>query len=63
MRSEILAEAFKFSDEMQISILEIEHKILTLMCKEHLKSNILNRIQDEIEYQSFSLSEARCLHK
>ncbi|WP_055076145.1 GDP-mannose 4,6-dehydratase [Pseudanabaena sp. 'Roaring Creek'] len=58
-RPEILGEAFNFSNEIQISVLEIVRKILTLMDKEHLQPTILNQAHNEIEHQYLSAAKAR----
>jgi len=60
-RPEILGEAFNFSNELQISVVEIVHKILILMGKEHLHPQILNQAQNEIEHQYLSAAKARQL--
>lgn len=60
-RSEILGEAFNFSNELQISVLELVHKILNLMDKPHLEPTILNQAQHEIKHQYLSAAKARKL--
>lgn len=60
-RPEILGEAFNFSNELQISVLELVHKILKLMGKPHLEPTILNQAQNEIKHQYLSAAKARKL--
>lgn len=60
-RPEILGEAFNFSNELQISVLELVHKILKLMSKPHLEPTILNQAQNEIKHQYLSAAKARKL--
>lgn len=58
-RSEILGEAFNFSNELQISVLELVQKILKLMDKSELKPIILNQAKNEIVHQYLSAVKAR----
>ena len=60
-RPEILGEAFNFSNEIQVSVLEIVRKILILMGKEHLEPQVLNQAQNEIKHQYLSAAKARQL--
>ncbi|NUN63498.1 NAD-dependent epimerase/dehydratase family protein [Pseudanabaena biceps] len=60
-RPEILGEAFNFSNEIQVSVLEIVRKILILMDKEHLEPKVLNQAQNEIKHQYLSAAKARQL--
>ena len=60
-RPEILGEAFNFSNEIQVSVLEIVRKILILMGKEHLEPKVLNQAQNEIKHQYLSAAKARQL--
>lgn len=60
-RPEILGEAFNFSNELQISVLELVHKILKLMGKPHLEPTILNQAHNEIKHQYLSAAKARKL--
>jgi CDP-glucose 4,6-dehydratase len=57
----IHGEAFNFSNELQISVLELTHKILKLMGREDLKPTILNQAEHEIKHQYLSASKARDL--
>jgi CDP-glucose 4,6-dehydratase len=58
-RSEILGEAFNFSNELQISVLQIVKEILQLMGKNHLEPLILNEAKNEIKHQYLSAEKAR----
>ena len=60
-RSEILGEAFNFSNEIQVSVLEIVRKILQLMGKEDLEPKILNQATNEIKHQYLSAEKAKTL--
>ncbi|SHI52644.1 CDP-glucose 4,6-dehydratase [Geosporobacter subterraneus DSM 17957] len=56
----IYGEAFNFSNEIQLTVLELVHQILTLMSSE-LKPVILNQGQHEIKHQYLSAEKARKL--
>jgi CDP-glucose 4,6-dehydratase len=58
-RKEVLGEAFNFSNELQITVLELVNKILVLMNKTHLKPIILNQAKNEIKHQYLSAEKAR----
>lgn len=58
-REEILGEAFNFSNELQITVLELVRKIFALMNKTHLEPIILNRAKNEIKHQYLSAQKAR----
>lgn len=58
-RSEILGEAFNFSNELQISALEMVRKILHLMDRTDLEPVILNQASNEIKHQYLSAQKAR----
>ena len=60
-RPEILGEAFNFSNEIQVSVLEIVRKILALMDKTHLEPKVLNQATNEIKHQYLSAEKARNL--
>ena len=62
-RKEILGEAFNFSNELQITVLELVRKILLLMNKTDLEPVILNRATNEIKHQYLSAEKARKLLK
>ena len=60
-RKEILGEAFNFSNELQITVLELVRQILALMKKTDLEPVILNRAKNEIKHQYLSAEKARNL--
>ncbi|MEG4119722.1 GDP-mannose 4,6-dehydratase [Microcoleus sp. N9_B4] len=60
-RREIWGEAFNFSNELQIPVLEMVRKILELMNKTHLEPIILNQAKNEIKHQYLSAEKARTL--
>ncbi len=55
----IHGEAFNFSNEQQVSVLEITNKILKLMKREDLQPKILNQATNEIKHQYLSAKKAR----
>jgi CDP-glucose 4,6-dehydratase len=55
----IHGEAFNFSNEIQVSVLELTKKILKLMEREDLKPMILNEAKNEIKHQYLSAEKAR----
>jgi CDP-glucose 4,6-dehydratase len=55
----IHGEAFNFSNELQISVLELTEKILKLMGRTDLKPVILNQAEHEIKHQYLSARKAR----
>jgi len=55
----ILGEAFNFSNELQISVLEMVKKIISLMGKENIKPKVLGIAKNEIIHQSLSAEKAR----
>ena len=56
-------EAFNFSTESRVTVLEITHKVLELMGRKDLKPVILNRAQGEIKDQYLDASKAKRLLK
>lgn len=60
-RPEIWGEAFNFSNELQIPVMEMVRKILELMDKSHLEPIILNQAKNEIKHQYLSAEKARRL--
>ncbi|WYL95356.1 MAG: GDP-mannose 4,6-dehydratase [Gloeotrichia echinulata IR180] len=60
-RSEIVGEAFNFSNELQISVLELVNKILALINKSYLTPVILNQSHNEIKHQYLSTQKAQNL--
>ena len=55
----IHGEAFNFSNEIQLTVLEITQKILKLMNREDLQPKILNEAKGEIKHQYLSSRKAR----
>ena len=55
----IYGEAFNFSNEIQITVLDITKKILKLMNREDLEPIILNKVKDEIKHQYLSTKKAK----
>jgi len=56
--TELAGQAFNFSNEIQVSVLEIVQKILELMGSE-LRPEILNQTNNEIRHQYLSAAKAR----
>lgn len=55
----ISGEAFNFSNEIQLTVLELVNEILRLMGKEDLEPIILNEIKGEIKHQYLCADKAR----
>ena len=55
----IQGEAFNFSNEIQITVLELVQKILNLMDREELQPKVLNTVKGEIGHQYLSAKKAR----
>ena len=55
----IHGEAFNFSNELQITVLELTNKILKIMGRTDLKPIILNQAEHEIKHQYLSAGKAR----
>jgi len=55
----IQGEAFNFSNENQLTVLEITRKILELMGREDLKPVVLNEATSEIKHQYLSTDKAK----
>lgn len=56
----IHGEAFNFSNEIQMTVLEITQKILSLMGREDdLQPKVLNMVKGEIKHQYLSAEKAR----
>jgi CDP-glucose 4,6-dehydratase len=55
----IHGEAFNFSNELQITVLELTTKILKLMGKTDIKPVVLNQASNEIKHQYLSAKKAR----
>lgn len=58
-RPEILGEAFNFSNELQITVLDLVQKIVRLMGEKNLEPLILNQARHEIKHQYLSAIKAR----
>lgn len=58
-RPEILGEAFNFSNELQITVLDLVQKIVRLMGEKKLEPLILNQARHEIKHQYLSAEKAR----
>lgn len=56
---DIRGEAFNFSNEIQLTVLELTNEILRLMGREDLKPIILNEVKSEIKHQYLSAAKAR----
>ena len=52
-------EAFNFSNETQIRVLDITHKILEVMGRKDLEPKVLNEASGEIKHQYLSAEKAR----
>ena len=59
--SAIHGEGFNFSNELQITVLELTNKILESMDRTDLKPVILNEVKHEIQHQYLSAEKARKL--
>lgn len=57
----ILGEAFNFSNELQITVLELVNKIITSMGKEDLQPQVLGIASNEIIHQYLSAQKARTM--
>jgi CDP-glucose 4,6-dehydratase len=55
----IHGEAFNFSNEIQVTVLELTEKILELMGRKDLRPRILNEAKNEIKHQYLSAEKAR----
>ena len=55
----IHGEAFNFSNEIQLTVIEIAQKILKLMNREDMQPKILNEAKGEIKHQYLSARKAR----
>ena len=52
-------EAFNFSNEAQLTVLDITRKILQLMGREDLEPIVLNEAKSEIKHQYLSAEKAK----
>ncbi|WP_094228678.1 GDP-mannose 4,6-dehydratase [Methanolobus psychrotolerans] len=55
----ILGEAFNFSNEIQVSVLELVQKVIYLLKEEKIKPKVLGTAKNEIIHQSLSAEKAR----
>lgn len=55
----IHGEAFNFSNELQITVLELVKKIISLMGKKNVQPEVLGTARNEIIHQSLSAEKAR----
>ena len=55
----IHGEAFNFSNEIQLSVLDITRKILEVMGRKDLEPKVLNEAKGEIKHQYLSAAKAR----
>lgn len=60
-RAEVVGHAFNFSNELQISVLQMVQKIVSLMGKSYLEPIVLNQARNEIRHQYLSAEKARSL--
>lgn len=58
-RRELAGEAFNFSNEIQITVLELTRKILGLMGREDLEPDVLGEARHEIKHQYLDATKAR----
>lgn len=58
---DIFGEAFNFSNELQISVLQLVEKIVNLTNKKDLKPKILGTAKNEIRHQYLSAEKARVM--
>lgn len=59
----INGEAFNFSNEIQVTVLELVNKIISLMGKKHIKPVVLGEAKNEIAHQYLSAKKARNILK
>lgn len=57
----VIGEAFNFSNELQITVLELVRKIISLMGKDHIEPEVLGYARNEIKHQYLSAKKARDL--
>lgn len=58
-RADVIGEAFNFSNEVQLTVLDLVNKILKLMGKTYLQPIILDQATNEIKHQYLSAKKAR----
>lgn len=57
--SEVCGQAFNFSNEIQVNVLDLTRRILTLMGRADIEPEILNEAGNEIKHQYLSAEKAR----
>jgi CDP-glucose 4,6-dehydratase len=57
----IVGEAFNFSNEIQLNVLDLTKKILLLMGREELSPTVLDQASNEIHHQYLSAEKARSM--
>ncbi len=55
----VIGEAFNFSNEIQLTVVELVNKILSIMDRKDLKPIILNEVKGEIKHQYLSAVKAK----
>ena len=55
----VIGEAFNFSNEIQLTVIELVNKILSIMDRKDLKPIILNEVKGEIKHQYLSAAKAK----
>jgi CDP-glucose 4,6-dehydratase len=60
-RRELAGEAFNFSNEIQVSVLDLVRQVLRLAGREDLEPDVRNEAQHEITHQYLSAAKARRL--
>ncbi|OFW64211.1 MAG: sugar dehydratase [Actinobacteria bacterium RBG_19FT_COMBO_36_27] len=55
----VIGEAFNFSNEIQLTVIELVNKILSIMDRKELKPIILNEVKGEIVHQYLSAAKAK----
>lgn len=55
----IIGEVFNFSNEIQLTVIELVNKILSIMDRKDLKPIILNEAKGEIQHQYLSAAKAK----
>lgn len=58
-KPEIIGEAFNFSNEIQVNVLELTDKILKIFGREDIKPTILGEARNEIPHQYLDAAKAR----
>lgn len=56
---QVVGQAFNFSNEIQVTVLDLTRRLLRLMNREDLEPDILNQVSNEIKHQYLSSEKAR----